>query len=213
MFTQSEDNTTTAPQITQPAATLRRRQARRRPMQSTAFRDLAMQEIDAVYRMAFLLTRNPGNASDLVLETYQCAIDAPDGFEPDVLDMRLWLLSLLHNVLDARTSGNEHQPDALEPLAPEAADEAADVLNSPNWNPSIVNWEQAHDRLTHTFAEMSTGDRELLHLWAVEILHCREIAAVLGVPMKTAMQRLHRARSMLSRCVTDLTGGHMAQLK
>jgi len=184
-----------------------------RPMESTAYRDLAIQHADAVYCMAFLLARNSADASHLVLETYRCASIAQRSFVPRDRDARLWLLSILHKVLDTTmTCRNERQSDALEPLELQADDAVTDILGLPCWNPATVDWEQVHDRLEYTIAELSTGDRDALHLWAVENLRYREIAEVLDVPMKTAVHRLPRVRSMLFRHLANLTGDHMDEL-
>lgn len=196
----------------QAAGTSRRHQrAGRCPMEPTAFHDLAIQEIDAVYRMASLLARNLADTSDLVQETYRRAFAVERGFEPSNSGVRLWLLSILHNVFHARTWWNERQPDTVVPREFVADDTGADILNSPCWNLATVDWARVDNRLKRAITEMSTGDREVLHLWAVENPRDREIAAVLGVPIRTEAHRLHRVRSLLSRYLADLTGGHMVK--
>ena len=61
------------------------------------FRDLAMAELPAVYRMAFHWTSNAADADDLVQETYLRAFKAEDSFKLGEVGVRPWLLRILHN--------------------------------------------------------------------------------------------------------------------
>ena len=67
-------------------------------LKSNDFRQLAVEEMDAVYRMAFHLTRHPDEAADLVQETYLRALKAESGFELRERGIRPWLFKILHNV-------------------------------------------------------------------------------------------------------------------
>ena len=50
--------------------------------------------------------------------------------------------------------------------------------------------------------------RTVLLLWAVEDLHYREIAEVLGIALGTVMSRLHRARAALVEQLEDVAAEH-----
>ncbi|MEM1098982.1 MAG: sigma factor, partial [Planctomycetota bacterium] len=63
-------------------------------MDSAAFRELAMQEMDAVYRMAMTLARDPNEASDLVQETYLKAFKAEGRFELREAGVKPWLFKI-----------------------------------------------------------------------------------------------------------------------
>ncbi len=50
-------------------------------MERQRFDNLALEHLDAVYRLAMQLTRHPSEASDLVQETYLKALRAAERFE------------------------------------------------------------------------------------------------------------------------------------
>ena len=65
-------------------------------MDSQAFRQLAMAEMESVYRMAVHLTRRPDEAADLVQETYLRALKAEGSFELRDKGIKPWLFKILH---------------------------------------------------------------------------------------------------------------------
>src|SRR5262245_56475043 len=62
------------------------------------FEKLALEHLDAVYRMAMQLSRHPDEAADLVQETYLKALKASGGFIEQGGGIRPWLFKILHNV-------------------------------------------------------------------------------------------------------------------
>ena len=69
---------------------------------------LALEEIDAVDRVARSLVRRGAEADDLVQETYLRALKSSDGFELQSFGIRPWLLRILHNVHLNREIGRAH---------------------------------------------------------------------------------------------------------
>ena len=170
---------------------------------SAAFRELALAEMDAVYRMAMHLSRHPDEASDLVQETYLKALRSEDRFELRDQGVRPWLFKILHNNFYTRVSRQKREPtlgdDLPEQSIPSEVDEPG-----PAWDLASLDWEQVDDRLKHAIEELPDHYREVLLLWSVEGLKYREIAEVLDVPLGTIMSRLYRARSILSERLADL---------
>jgi len=165
------------------------------------FRELALAEMDAVYRMAYHLARNPDEAADLVQETYLRALRAADTFELRENGIRPWLFKILHNAFYSRLAqqrrqvgGSDQMEDIVEPTPEEA----------PAWDLASLDWEYVDDRLKHAIQELPEHYREVLLLWAVEGLKYREIADVLDVPLGTVMSRLYRARTILTQQLTEL---------
>ena len=171
-------------------------------MESEAFRELALAEMDAVYRMAMHLARDPNDASDLVQETYLKALRAESRFELRDAGVRPWLFKILHNTFYTKVGKAKREPTIADDLAPQAVDSELDSP-PPAWDLEHLDWEQVDDRLKHAIAELPDHYREVLLLWAVEGLKYREIADVLGVALGTVMSRLYRARGILS---TELAG-------
>ncbi len=176
-------------------------------MDSDDFRELALLELDAVYRMAMTLARDPNEASDLVQDTFLKAFKAEERFELRDAGVRPWLFKILHNNFYSRyhkkkreaTVGDEVVHDRLEPVADDPP---------PAWDLQSLDWEQVDDRLKHAIAELPEHYREVLLLWAVEGLKYREIADVLGVALGTVMSRLYRARQTLSGQLAELAAEH-----
>ncbi len=176
-------------------------------MDSAAFRELAMEELDAVYRMAMTLARDPNEAADLVQDTYLKAFKAEERFELRGAGVKPWLFKILHNNFYSRYHQRKRETptdsEVLHDALPGATDDPP-----PAWDLQSLDWEQVDDRLKHAVAELPEHYREVLLLWAVEGLKYREIAEVLDVALGTVMSRLYRARQLLSGQLADLAAEH-----
>lgn len=172
-------------------------------MESQSFRQLAIEELDSVYRMALHLSRQPDEAADLTQETYLRALKAEDGFELREKGIRPWLFKILHNAYYTKLGKQRREPTLVEDLQNEAVAKELDTP-SPAWDLSTLDWEQVDDRLKHAIEQLPVHYREVLLLWAVEGLKYRQIADVLDVALGTVMSRLYRARSILSERLAEL---------
>ncbi len=163
--------------------------------------------MDAVYRMAMHLARNPNDASDLVQETYLKALKAEGRFELRDGGVRPWLFKILHNSFYTQVGKAKREPTIADDLAPQSVESELDSP-PPAWDLEHLDWEQVDDRLKHAIESLPEHYREVLLLWAVEGLKYREIADVLGVALGTVMSRLYRARAILSTELAELAGEH-----
>jgi len=159
------------------------------------FANLAVQELDAVHRMAFHLSRQADLTAELVQETYLRAFKAKGRFELREGGIRPWLFKILHNVFYTILSKQQREPTA----GGEVLNEVAANEESSCCDVESLNWEQVDQRLKWAIDELDPRYREVLLLWAVEGLKYREIGEVLGVPLGTVMSRLYRARAILSK--------------
>ena len=168
------------------------------------FETLSLEHLDAVYRMALQLSRNPEEAADLVQETYLKALRASDRYQEQGGGMRPWMFKILHNVFYTRlekakrTTGGDEEVEAAESAQP-GPDEPA-----PAWSLADFDWDHVDDRLKAGIDRLKPDYREVLLLWGVEGLKYREIADILGIPIGTVMSRLHRARTILMEELSDL---------
>lgn len=177
-------------------------------MDPAQFRELALAEIDAVYRMAMHLARRPDDAADLVQETYLKALRAEERFElQDGKGVRPWLFKILHNNFYSSIAKQRREPTLGDDLPPVQINSEQDEP-APAWDLAHLDWEQVDDRLKAAIDELPEHYREVLLLWAVEGLKYREIADVLDVALGTVMSRLHRARAQLSERLGDLAEEH-----
>ncbi len=176
-------------------------------MDPQAFRQAAIDELDAVYRMAMHLTRRPDDAADLTQETYLRAFKAQNTFELRDKGIRPWLFKILHNTFYTKLGKQRREPTLVEDLQNESISHELEHA-SPCWDLASLDWEQVDERLKHAIDQLPLYYREALLLWAVEGLKYRQIADILGVALGTVMSRLYRARAILSQQLAELAQEH-----
>ncbi|USO00020.1 MAG: sigma-70 family RNA polymerase sigma factor [Phycisphaeraceae bacterium] len=173
-------------------------------MERNEFEQSALEHLDAVYRMAYHLTRNAERAEDLVQEVYARAFRPKSiaRFEDNSAEggggMRAWLFAICHNVFYSTIKRESRQPTAVESFFEESSTERPPDEPPPQWDGERLDFEQVDSTLKDAIEELKPEYREILLMWGVEGLKYREIAAVLDVPIGTVMSRLHRARKLLA---------------
>ena len=172
-------------------------------MQRDDFEQLALEHLDAVYRMAIQLTRHPDEASDLVQETYLRALRSAERFEERGKGMRAWLFTILHNTFYTRVQRQKRRPQAVPELFDAESREHAPDEAPPAWDLASLDWDHVDSRLRDAVDNLKPEHREVLLLWGVEGLKYRQIAEIIGVPIGTVMSRLHRARKILADSLED----------
>lgn len=175
-------------------------------MERDIFERLALDQMDAVYRMSMRLSRRPEEADDLVQEVYARAFrpgtierfeDQSGGADPGG-SMRSWLFAICHNVFYTRIKKEARQPGSVGEFFAEAASTAPPDAPPPVFDRAGLDWQQVDGRLKAAVEELKEEYREVLLMWGVDGLKYREIAEILGVPIGTVMSRLHRARKLLT---------------
>lgn len=178
-------------------------------MERAKFETLALEHLDAVYRMALHLTRRPDAAEDLVQEVYARAfrpntverfvdMSADDDPTSGSGGMRSWLFAITHNVFYSKVKKDARRPTAVGEFYAEEGNETPPDEAPPAWSRAQLDWEHVDDRLKKAIDELKDDYREVLLMWGVDGLKYREIAEILGVPIGTVMSRLHRARKLLA---------------
>ncbi|MEM1186055.1 MAG: sigma-70 family RNA polymerase sigma factor [Planctomycetota bacterium] len=172
-------------------------------MERAEFEKLALEHLDAVYRMAYHLARRPDEAEEIVQEVYLRAM-RPKTIERFVDTsaeggggMRAWLFAIAHNVFYSRIKKQSRDPMAVEAFHGEASSEQPPDEPPPQWDGEQLDWDQVDGKLKTAIEELKPEYREVLMMWGVEGLKYREIATILDVPIGTVMSRLHRARKLL----------------
>ena len=173
-------------------------------MERQRFEQLALEHLDAIYRMALQLARHPDDASDLVQETYVKALRVAERFEETGGGIRPWLFKILHNAFYTKLGKEKRQPIAVEELPGAISDEPRPDEPGPAWNLSSLDWEHVDDRIKVAIEQLRPEYRTVLLLWGVEGMKYREIAEIEEIPIGTVMSRLHRARGILAQQLSDL---------
>ena len=182
---------------------------RAKPLERQKFEQLALEHLDAVYRMALHLARKPEEAEELVQEVYARAFrprtierfedkSAPDDPLSGSGGMRSWLFAICHNVFYTRIKRQSRQPTSVDSFFDESSTETLPDEAPPVWEQGDLDWEHVDGRLKSAIDDLKEEYREVLMLWGVDGLKYREIAEIIEVPIGTVMSRLHRARKLLA---------------
>ncbi len=150
-----------------------------------------------VYGLCVRLLRDAEEARDAAQETFARAYAALETYDP-AQPFAPWILRIARNhsldvlrrrLPDAQRLELDAEPDEGAPreLADPAAQRGDDVIER----------RELAGALERAVSALPTPYREVVHLFHVEHLSYKEIAATLDVPIGTVMTWLHRARSKL----------------
>lgn len=155
---------------------------------SAKFADAILPHLDAAFRLARWLLRDPVAAEDVVQDALVRAMTYFDNFRGE--NPRAWLLQIVRNTAWTSRAGSKR----LDQLDDDAHGELATA--DPDPEAALVQAE-ASQILTDAIARLPADLRECLVLREIEELPYRDIAIVVGVPIGTVMSRLFRARKLL----------------
>ena len=167
------------------------------PERARRFESLVLCHLDAAYRLARWLLRDPQAAHDAVQDASLRAFRFFDGMLGPT--PKAWFMTIVRNVcmdtLAATKRRGEHEPyDDTQHDLP-----ALDAGGAPE-SPESIALRSDEARWLHASLEALPHDfREVLVLRELEELSYREISAIVGVPIGTVMSRLSRGRDLLAR--------------
>ena len=162
-----------------------------------AFARLVEENKRSVYGLCLRLLSDPEEARDAAQEAFTRAYASLDSFDLEQ-PFTPWILRIARN----------HCLDTLRRRIPARArvELDADDEDGPPRELADTTSERADDAMQHAetrqaleqaVAALPPNYREVVHLFHVEQLSYKEIAATMGIPMGTVMTWLHRARSQL----------------
>lgn len=159
---------------------------------------------DALYNLARYLTRDPGNAEDLVQETYERALRAWDRREPDT-NVKAWLFRILRNAFISRYRQEQRGPALALYDTTEQAPEGA-VDDGSGSTPGGTEPEQLRRLISRDIeAALRTlsEDARTVILLDVEGFTESEVALIVGCAVGTVKSRLNRSRAALRLKLAD----------
>jgi RNA polymerase sigma-70 factor, ECF subfamily len=158
---------------------------------------------DRIYRLALGLLGDPGQAEDVVQETYLSAINHRMEFEGRSR-LGTWLLRIAYNAAFNRLRQRREDP------LPEEDPGEDDVLVMPR---SFVEWDRTPEQLmaagevrqqvTAAVRSLPTNLLSVFLLRDVEGLSTEDTADALGLSIGAVKVRLHRARLALREKLSD----------
>jgi RNA polymerase sigma-70 factor (ECF subfamily) len=156
----------------------------------------------AVFGLCVRLLRDPEEARDAAQEAFARAYAGIDGYDPGQ-PFAPWVLRIARNhcldvlrrrLPEAQRVELDAEPEGGAPR--EVADPAAAQGDE------VIARRQLAGALERAVAALPPNYREVVHLFHVEHLSYKEIAATLEVPIGTVMTWLHRARGQLKERLT-----------
>lgn len=162
------------------------------------FEALARRHFDPIYRY---LARRVGRqlAEDLAAETFLIAFARRSSFDVDVEDARPWLYGIATNLVRRHARSERRRWSAYERLFQQLGtteDPSVEVVER------VATQEQA-TRIAAGIATLNQGQRDAVHLVALEQLSYEDAAHALGIPIGTLRSRLARARARLRELAGD----------
>jgi len=165
-----------------------------------------MQHLDALYRTALRMTRNPQDAEDLVQETMLRAFRFLDRFQRGT-NLRAWLFKILTN-----TYINRYRKSASEPRVDSLDDSEEFALYHHLDTEAASRGGSVEAQVLDRFAEsdikaaieaLPPQYRMTVLLADVEGFSYNDIAEITGVKKGTVMSRLFRGRRLLQKSLID----------
>jgi RNA polymerase sigma factor (sigma-70 family) len=166
------------------------------------FRNVVLPHLEEAYTLARWITRNRGDADDVVQDACLRAFRAIRSYSGG--NARAWVLTIVRNTaytwLRKNRSAFVVQVEDIESIEDTLAFAGNPEVETPE---TLLIAENDAVRLEAAIAALPDAFRETLVLRDVQGLEYREIASITGVPIGTVMSRLARGRS---RLIADLRG-------
>jgi len=176
------------------------------------FEELFLPLMDNLYNLAMRMTRNSGDAEDLVQETYFKAYRFFDHFQ-DGTNAKAWIVTILTNTFRTKYRKNQKEPEQVDFDAIEnffLVDEL-----KPQIQPANKSEARDSDAITEILKSYVSDDiikalenipeqfRMAVLLSDVERFNYQEIAEIIGASVGTVKSRIFRGRKLLQKQLYD----------
>jgi len=166
----------------------------------SAFAQIALEHLPALYGYAVTLTRRPSAAEDLVQETYVRAVRSFERLMPDS-NVKSWLFTIMRNTWLNEIRHTQGGPQFVELDADDGR--TYDISDSGSTNPHVVFIRKiTRDEVRAAIESLPVQYREVVILRDLEGFSYQQIATILDCPAGTVMSRLGRAREKLRLLLT-----------
>ncbi|HEY8760514.1 MAG TPA: sigma-70 family RNA polymerase sigma factor [Candidatus Dormibacteraeota bacterium] len=168
---------------------------------TAGFAEEAIGHLDALYRGALRLTRDPDKAQDLVQDAYARALRYQHSYQPGT-NMKAWLFAIMRNLYWDRFQKANREAVSIDDIGEFALyDQMRDDLGE---GPEAEVLDRiARGEVVEAIEKLNPLHREVVLLVDVEGFSYKDAANILGVPIGTVMSRLHRARQQLQKDLFD----------
>jgi RNA polymerase sigma-70 factor (ECF subfamily) len=174
----------------------------RRPPSKTDFEREVMPHLPALYGVALRMTKNEGDAEDLVQETVMRAYRFFDSFEAGT-NCKAWLFRILTNLFCNRYREREREQEILDEVEASEANLGQFVGGPPRDAESALFGRMLSRDVERALEAVPTEFRLAVILADLEDFSYKEIAEIMECPAGTVMSRLYRGRKILQRLLHD----------
>lgn len=167
-----------------------------------AFTELVHRHESRVYTLALNMLRNPGDAEDVLQETFISALHGLKSFRGDS-SFSTWLYRIAYNatLMKLRKPATAVSLDAaLEGPESEIPRELTDWTHDPE--SELLN-QEAREMMQEAVETLSSPLRSVFVLRELDGLSTEETASVLDVSIQVVKTRLHRARMILRNHLSE----------
>src|SRR4051812_48883940 len=169
-----------------------------------SFEQAAMVHMDSLYATGLRMTRNPGDAEDLVQDTMLAAYRFFNKFEPGT-NCKAWLFKILTN-----TFINKYRKRVREREVRDVIDQdelpslmSEDVAEASRDPEGSILGSILSDDVKRALEAVPYDYRMAVVLCDLEEFSYKEIADIMDCPVGTVMSRLHRGRRLLQKQLRD----------
>jgi RNA polymerase sigma-70 factor, ECF subfamily len=153
-----------------------------------------------LYRVAYSVTRNAGEAEDVVQETFLRVLRHQHRLA-ELREPRVWLVRIAWNLVLDRKRRSKTRPETQD------IEELVRILPASEMSADNALIEaQKHARILSLIDKLPAKEREVLLLSAVEELPTAQIASVLNTTESTIRSRIFRARRALAAMLEQEKG-------
>lgn len=172
-----------------------------------AFIEEATPHLDALYATAVRLTKNKGDADDLVQEAMLKAYRYFDKYEQGT-NCKAWLFKIMTNTFINRYRKSQKRKEYLvdddyRPLQERAVAPQKNVLHQHFDDQDNMFFQLFGDEVKAALEEMPVDFRMVVLLADLQDFQYKEIAEIMDCPIGTVMSRLYRGRRMLQARLVD----------
>lgn len=163
--------------------------------------------MDAVYRFALRLTRDPDRAEDLTQDTFLRAYQSWHRYTPGTR-AKSWLFTICRNLFLRGRERTLRHDEIVASVADEdprsISRETSVFMEARERDPEGAFWSEMVDEEVLKAIDRLPGEfREAVVLSDIEDLSYGEIAEIMEVPVGTVKSRLFRGRRILQRSLYD----------
>jgi len=176
--------------------------ARLQASDPSAYEELIENYADLIFRITYRILGNEQDAEDAMQETFLTVYRRIADFRGES-KFTSWLYRVATNVaLDLLRSRKSKQKN-LVPLEKDDEMESVIIADIKPLPEHVLTQKEMRERINRTLADMSPKLSEAFILYEINGLTMKETATVLGISESAAKLRVHRARLLLQKALTD----------